>query len=273
MRFSLSRISMICCFALMANTQDNRVRSLVISGHSHNDYLQTRPLWEAIENNFISIEADIHLQGQALLVGHDGKDLKANVTLQALYLDPLRSYIHDHNGWVYPGQELILLIDIKSPAEATYRALENELNNYSEMLTRYRSDSVEKGAVAVVISGNRPRDLMLNENWRCATYDGRLDDLDNTLPKNFITLISDNWDNYFSWGGKGPLPVDERAKLIQIIHKAHAMGYMIRFWNLPAGDPALRIKVWTGLLALGVDLINVDHLKAYHDFIYNSTDY
>src|SRR5688572_31979100 len=58
--------------------------------HAHNDYEHTRPLIDALEFGFCSVEADIWLVNGQLLVAHDLKDAKAGRTLQALYLDPLR---------------------------------------------------------------------------------------------------------------------------------------------------------------------------------------
>jgi hypothetical protein len=257
----------VCALAVAVWTPAADSNRLVFSGHAHNDYQHPRPLWEAIGYKFISIEADIYLVGQDLLVGHDKEDLNEDRSLQSLYLEPLRLYINDRDGWVYPGHELILLIDIKSAAEPTYEILRKELTAYSDILTSYSSDHVERRAVAVVISGNRPREFMRNEEIRYATYDGRLEDLSGEKVENFMILISDNWQSHFSWRGEGPMPAAEREKLSGIIAGAHAKGYKIRFWNLPADDPACRRTIWTELISAGVDLISVDDLKAYHDFL------
>jgi len=259
------------CFSVVitAGTCRDNPAVLVISGHSHNDYQQIRPLWEALEKKFISIEVDIHLAGSELLVGHDAEDLKAENTLQSMYLEPLRSYIAGHNGWVYPGHELILLIDIKTAADSTYTILRDVLNKYAGMLTIYSAEKVKKGAVAVVVSGNRPRQLMSSEKVRYATYDGRLSDLNDSGPPNFIRLISDNWANYFSWRAKEPISAEEHKKLAEIVASAHARDYMIRFWNLPVSDPSCRRRVWTELLSAGVDLISVDNLEGYYEFLVN----
>jgi hypothetical protein len=248
-----------------ANSDDSLL--LTLSGHSHNDYQHARPLWDAIENKFISIEADIHLVGETLLVGHDPDDLDVHRTLQSLYLIPLRAYIHDHHGWVYPGVELILLIDIKTAAESTYEVLHRELAANSDILTTYLPDSIVRRAVSVIISGNRPRALMSRQTIRYATYDGRLEDLSGEISSNFMILISDNWAAHFAWRGTGPLSAADRKKLLELVTSAHAKGYKIRFWNLPVNDPSCRKTVWTELLSSGVDLLSVDDLKAYHDFL------
>src|SRR5271154_2391532 len=58
--------------------------------HAHNDYEHTRPLFDALDQGFTSVEADIYLVDGQLLVGHTRSSLKPERTLEKLYLDPLR---------------------------------------------------------------------------------------------------------------------------------------------------------------------------------------
>ncbi|MCS6919603.1 MAG: hypothetical protein NZM28_07520, partial [Fimbriimonadales bacterium] len=44
--------------------------------HSHNDYWRKRPLQDALECGFCSVEADIFLVDGKLLVGHDTHELR-----------------------------------------------------------------------------------------------------------------------------------------------------------------------------------------------------
>src|SRR4051812_6365807 len=69
--------------------------------HAHNDYEHARPLFDALDHGFCSVEADIWLVDGALLVAHDKKDLKPARTLQSLYLDPLRERTKANGGRVY----------------------------------------------------------------------------------------------------------------------------------------------------------------------------
>ena len=57
--------------------------------HAHNDYEHPRPLLDALDHGFTSVEADVWLVGDELLVGHDLADLVPGRTLEKLYLDPL----------------------------------------------------------------------------------------------------------------------------------------------------------------------------------------
>ena len=240
----------------------------ILSGHSHNDYLRRTPLWDALSLGFISIEVDIHLVEGALLVGHDEEDLDATRTLQSLYLDPLRDHVRAHNGWVYPSEHsLDLLIDIKSDARSTYEALRGVLAQYSDMLTTYSETRVQTKAISVIVSGNRPRRLMMAEDVRLATYDGRIEDLGSRVPHNFISLISDDWEDHFSWRGLGNLSDQDSRRLAQRLEAAHRSGYRLRFWNIPAPDHRPIEEVWSQLLDAGVDLLSVDDVNAYRDFL------
>src|SRR3984957_8511284 len=66
--------------------------------HAHNDYEHKRPLFDALDHGFCSVEADIHLVDGQLLVAHDLRDVNPNLTLQSLYLDPLRERIKQNGG-------------------------------------------------------------------------------------------------------------------------------------------------------------------------------
>jgi hypothetical protein len=89
--------------------------------HAHNDYEHDRPLSDALEHGFTSVEADVWLVDGELLVAHDREDVEAGVTLESLYLDPLTDLVKGNGRSVYPGWdgEFQLLIDIKSEGEAT----------------------------------------------------------------------------------------------------------------------------------------------------------
>src|SRR5687767_11068633 len=89
--------------------------------HAHNDYEHSRPLFDALDHGFCSVEADIWLAPEGLLVGHDKRDLKPGRTLQSLYLEPLRERVQANGGRIYAGGPMFyLLIDVKTEVEGTY---------------------------------------------------------------------------------------------------------------------------------------------------------
>jgi hypothetical protein len=261
----LSRIllaaAMVCAAVDVAAGSDT-VRPLA-QAHAHNDYLHTRPLVDALDHGFTSVEADIYLVDGKLLVAHEKRDLKPERTLQGLYLDPLRERVRAGGGSVYrDGGPFTLLIDIKSEGEATYIQLSKVLADYADMISVVREGKLETKAVNVIISGNRPRELMSAERVRYAGLDGRWSDLESDLPANFLPLVSDNWALYFKWRGQGPISDAERAKLDSAVAKAHAHGRKIRFWAAPDSPSA-----WRLLSASGVDLINTDNLAGLEGFL------
>ena len=227
--------------------------------HAHNDYEHERPLLEALERGFGSVEVDIHLVDGELLVAHDLEDVHPERTIQSLYLDPLHNHVLAHNGVVYSdAPPLILLIDIKSDGEATYSILRDVLKSYDGILTRFEEDKMIEGAVTAIISGNRPRAMMKAEEVRWAAYDGRLSDLgtDAPEPPSFIPLVSSNWNQIEAWYGDGVLSEKGQEKLKRAVDLAHQEGRIIRFWAT-SNNPI----VWDLLYEAGVDLLNADDLE------------
>ena len=236
--------------------------------HAHNDYEHDRPLHDALDRGFTSVEADVHLVDGRLLVAHDPEDVQEDLTLQSLYLDPLREQVRRNGGRVYPdGPQFTLLVDVKTGAEETYAALREVLQAYEEMLTTFGPDGQTDGAIVVIISGNRARETMAGEPVRYAAYDGRLEDLDSDGPATFIPLISDKWTSHFTWMGTGDMPESERKKLHRIVETAHAQGRRVRFWATPDDHSRAREAVWHELVSAGVDLINTDDLGGLQQFL------
>ena len=237
--------------------------------HAHNDYEHDRPLLDALSHGFTGVEADVWLVDGELLIAHDEEDLTPDRTLQGLYLDPLAQRIEENSGNVYAGSDepLTLLIDIKSDGPATYEALSNVLEGYADILTVYRDGEIEPGPVTAVVSGNRPREMMMEEDVRYAGYDGRMEDLETDTPASFMPLLSDNWTNVFDWTGEGEMPEDQRAKLEDIVSTAHDKGWEVRFWATPDEAGPQREAIWTVLDEVGVDLINTDDLAGLEEFL------
>lgn len=235
----------------------------LVQAHSHNDYEHTRPLLDALDQGFCSIEADIYLVNGALLVAHERSQVRPERTLQALYLDPLRERVRRNQGRLFMGgPPAILLIDVKTEAEPTYRVLSQVLRSYSEMLTRFTREGVQTNAITAIISGNRAHDLMASEAERFAALDGRPEDLVGTAPKELIPLVSEDWKKLFAWRGTGEFPAAERQRLRELVNKAHAQGRKIRFWGT-ADSP----KIWEVQFACGVDMLNADDLPGLAAFL------
>lgn len=177
----------------------------LVRAYAHNDYLHPRPLFDALDHGFCSVEADVWLVDGKLLIAHERSQVKPENTLQSLYLEPLRERVTKNGGRVYQnGPEFALLIDVKSQAEPTYVALSYALRPYIGMLTIFRTNATETNAVTVIISGNRARATMAAETLRFVAYDGRLEDLDSAASVQFIPWISSAWAQSFKWRGRRP---------------------------------------------------------------------
>ena len=198
--------------------------------HSHNDYEQKRPLDEALDQGFCSVEADIYLIDGQLLVAHNRADTRPGKTLQSMYLDPLRRRIRERGG-IYPGNPyFIQLIDIKTEARPTWLALEKVLENYRDVLSRFTDSGCQTNLITVIITGNRDIPGMAAEKERLAAVDGRLEDLKDNPPVSLIPQVSESWTDHFHWLGGSPFPAGEKERLDAMVASVHGQHRTLRFW-------------------------------------------
>ncbi|MDX1952018.1 MAG: phosphatidylinositol-specific phospholipase C/glycerophosphodiester phosphodiesterase family protein [Verrucomicrobiota bacterium] len=229
------------------------------AGHSHNDYRQEIPLWTALTNDFKSIEADVFLRKDKLLVAHDAIELCERKELTTLYLEPLKQYFSTRK---FNGNSLILLIDVKSEALSSYRQIEETLKPYESILTKFAGEKVLTNHVTVLISGNRAINKMERQRNRLAALDGRLSNLEEGSSAILYPLISQSWGSCFKWNGEGAMPEHEKKRLRQLVQKAHQNRQMIRFWGSPDVP-----ECWKELKAAGADLINTDRVLELARFL------
>ena len=230
--------------------------------HAHNDYQHPRPLQDALDCGFCSVEADIFLKNGALLVAHEAHETRPDRTLQALYLDPLRKRVRQNNGHVYPGgPEFTLLIDMKEDWRTLYPALRRVLVDYGDMLSTFENGKKQTNAIQVVISGNRGLKMFDGEAVRYAAYDGDFKNVGDGVSSALVPWISINWKTQFTWDGAEAMSDSERAHLKQLVTRVHAEHRLLRFWNAPDN-----LRSWSVLDEAGVDLINTDDLVGVRDF-------
>ncbi|KAF2516677.1 alkaline phosphatase [Flavobacterium foetidum] len=215
----------------------------LVTVHSHNDYNQAVPFWNAYANGASSIEADIFLKDNMLYVSHDEKGISAARTLEDLYLKPLETalkmdYKKEH--------KLVLLIDIKTEAKATLDKLISVLKKY-ETITRNKD-------IKIVVSGNRPDAETYKKYPDFIWFDYQ--EIDQTISKENwekVAMISVDYKKYSVWNGLGRLTHDDYNKVKSVIAKAKANNKPFRFWGCPDTKSA-----WKAFLELGVDIINTD---------------
>lgn len=236
--------------------------SYLENAHAHNDYQHPRPLVDALQLGFRSIEVDIWLAQDSILVAHDRKDLSLERNLESMYLKPLLKRFNENNGWIYsPNQTIILLIDIKSNGDEMYPKLKKLLEKYEAILRPQIPQ--QQPAVKAILSGNRPIQLVQQDPDNLVAIDGRLENLeDRNLNSRLFPIISDNW-RHFRWNGEGEFPQHEKDKLISIVKKTHAHGCILRFWATPENE-----NFWGTLREQGVDLIGTDDLDKLSKFLH-----
>ncbi len=239
------------------------------NAHAHNDYEHARPLLDALDNGFTSVEADVYLVEGTFYVYHDLPDtLYKSRSLENLYLKPLLKRIKANKGRVYPGYDdfFYLMIDFKSEANPAYKELTKLLRKYRRMISIVTNDQDElRKPVKIFISGHtgkRPYDEILADDKKPVALDGRPDELGRGISAAMMPVVSNNYRNFLSWTGKGNVNPQEQEQLRDLVERAHAEGKKVRLWAAPDVP-----EVWAFLLDNGVDLINTDRLLQLRQFL------
>ena len=235
--------------------------------HSHNDYAQERPFYGAYEARSASIEADIFLVDGQFYVGHDEEDLRPELTLEAMYLDPLFEAFKKNGQRGYPnGEPLQLLVDLKDGAE-TLGALQKliEEKGYKQLFDTTKNPT----AVSLVITGDQITPEHFADYAPYVLQDGRIDRGDANLlaqytevQLKYVPLVSQEFQNFSQWDGQSEISKEDRALLKELVDEAHAKGVKIRFWGIPDTE-----RAWQLTLDLGIDFINTDHPQQVRDWL------
>ena len=228
----------------------------VANAHSHNDYVQKQPFYLAYEEQFGSIEADIHLVEGKLLVAHDLKNVSKSKSLEKLYLEPLDYFIKKNNGSPFSdtSKHLQLLIDQKTDAIPTLQIL-------VELLKKYPS-IIQNKKITITITGNRPAPTEYQQYPSYIFFDGRPNENYTKEALSKISMISVDLGDYIK--NKFPLniPEEENKNILKTIQQAHAIHKKFRFWGVPDYPSA-----WKKMMELQVDYLNTDHINNLSDFL------
>lgn len=217
-------------------------------GHSHNDYLRVRPLEDALEQGFRSVEADVWLTGDSVRVSHLGWIYDG--TLAELYLDPLEARVRARGSVLGDGEPFLLWLDLKSPDRRLGERLREVLGRY-EMFRR--------GAVTAVLTGaSEPKRAYFSgaSGPAGAIRDSlRFDPDDPTRagPEDPWGWYSLSWSSLLDWDGAGEAPAEQLARLRERVGRVHAKGRKLRIWGGPD-----RPEAWRAQLDAGVDLVGTD---------------
>lgn len=243
LRHLLLALALTCCGAAAAQPP--------VLIHSHNDYAQRVPFYQAYAQQVSSIEADVFLHDGQLLVGHDVEDLRADMTFEALYVEPIVTLFARNGGRAFrdSDQTLQLMVELKSETDPTLRAVAALLGRWPEVF----DPEVNPAAVRVAVTGRVPVPEAFDRYPRFLGFDGAWDAGYTPAQLERIALISTNFRDFSQWNGKGTIIPAEKARIEQVINRAHELGKPVRFWNAPEGT-----TVYYTFYDMGIDYINTD---------------
>lgn len=234
------KVYKVFLFFLLANTIVAQNISYV---HSHNDYSQAVPFWNAFSAGATSIEVDVFLKNNTLYATHSEADIIEERTIENMYLEPLQKVVSLGLGNTHNIQ---LLIDVKSEAHKTLEELIEVVNKYPEL--------IKNNKISFIISGNRPKPDEYKNYPDFIKFDYQ--SLDNISLDAWekVALISLDFGNFSQWNGKGRLIKTDKEKITEVIKIAHSFNKPFRFWGTPDSKSA-----WKCFTDLGIDFINTDH--------------
>ncbi|KAF1847918.1 uncharacterized protein K460DRAFT_307622 [Cucurbitaria berberidis CBS 394.84] len=254
--------------------------------HSHNDYWRDVPFYSGLSYGAVSIEADVYLIDGTLYVGHEHAALTKKRTLDSLYIQPILDTLKrqnpstpftqpDEQNGVFDtasSQTLYLFIDLKTPANVTWPAVLSALEplRSGKWLSTYDGKKFQTKPITVIGTGNTQLADVQNYLPRDVFLDGPLAKLNTTeyanLTANESPIASTNFEESFGVVKKREFNVTQLDILKQQVETAHKKGIKTRYWNQPNYPVGTRNAVWRTLWDGGVDLLNVDDLKAAAEF-------
>jgi hypothetical protein len=227
-----------------------------VRAHAHNDYEHARPLFDALDQHFESVEADVWWSGTDLGVSHLGPPFKG--TLKDLYLDPLAAQVSAHGGSVYgDGKPFYLWIDLKDGRQELMDTLAAQLSS-ATMLTTFDDSTEIPGAVTVVLTGDAAAKTALANRagpraWIRDSNDYSPNDPPADTRWGYYAV---NYFTFLTWAGDGAtMPRAQKVQLKNLIDGARLTGRRLRIYSSPE-TPAY----WAAARELGLDFISTDDL-------------
>ncbi len=217
--------------------------------HAHNDYAQANPIVEALQNDCYSLEVDVALYDNELVISHDDKKLSKKKSFSKYYLKPLIDELKDYD------KSIVLLVDIKEYSDKLLEVLHQDLLLYDRHIIRRQRPT--KRGLQIVLSGDIPRKQIIEQGKYFYFFiDGRLENLAHEYANHNMPWISMDIKKTCAWKGHQRPKSDDIKKLRAVIKKVHQHNKKIRLWNTPDNQ-----LMWNTLIALGVDIINTDQPK------------
>lgn len=223
--------------------------------HSHNDYLQKVPFWDAYSGGAQSIEADVILENGKLTVAHEKESIDPNKTLSSLYFEPIQKGLA---LGLIEEIDFTLLVDLKTEAYSTLDKVIEEAQKFESI---FYSDSNPEG-LKLIISGSRPKVEDYSKYPSFIEFDYQSRDLDASLPWDKIGMVSLSFRSFSVWNGKGRIVESELKPIEEFVAKVHSFNKPVRFWATPDSKTS-----WNAFAMMGVDYINTDDPKGAFDYL------
>ena len=232
-----------------------------VYAHAHNDYEHSRPLLDALDHRFYSVEADVYFSEGRFEVSHNGFNAKG--TLAELYLDPLQERVTQSGSVHGDGLTFTLWVDLKDDHPELVSRLDALLQQYP-MLSKNDANVVDPEAVDVVLTGNAAAKERFSQS---ATVRRAFRDSNNFSPTDppadpFWRYYALDWGRYIGWNGGAAIPPDTVERLQCILGLADANERKVRFYAAP-DVPA----VWDAILEHGGDFVGTDKLAELSDHL------
>jgi len=244
-------------------------------GHSHNDYLQKRPLYQAIELGYGSIEIDICLTHttKELKVAHIPWFLSGKKNIEELYFAPLAKMIDEKDSlFKYTiDNPLHLLIDFKKNADSTYKYLQRVFVKYNKYITQYKNgEIIYKAPLVINITGNKPWNAIMKDSITYAKIDGGfrlnktapygLNNFDTSYVK-YIGRVASNYKQLLKFKKKFENEETFFWVLKENIKTYNDAGITTRYYEVPNNK-----KSWEFIIKCGISWVNVDKLVDFSNF-------
>lgn len=224
--------------------------------HAHNDYAHRKPLLDALDQGFQSIEIDVFPRGRKLKVAHIPGFLWLKKDIERLYIKPFaRRFRHNPEAW--QARRVIFMVDIKEKPARCYALMQQITAKYPDLF--HRQGHTDGKPLEILFSGAKPWDEVLADTSGLFALDGNPGHAsDHRFSHLKMPRVSSAYSSHFTWRGEGAMPEKERAELRRLVALAHDNGRQIRFWAMPQHP-----NVWAVFAEMGVDWLNIDDLKGY----------
>ncbi|MBL8924041.1 MAG: hypothetical protein JNJ54_34610 [Myxococcaceae bacterium] len=234
---------------------DSGLRSPVFK-HAHNDYEHARPLFDALDQRFESVEADVWLNGDDIGVSHTGAPFKGS--LKSLYLEPLAQQARQRGS--INGAPFFLWLDLKQGDGKLLDLIAAQLGEYPGVFTRFQDDQPAlSAAVTVILTGNDAGKKALVQRASPRPYardSNSYSPMDPPADSRWGAYAL-NYYAFMQWDGVGAIPPVQKKQLENLVNGAHALGRQVRLYGCPETK-----EWWRAAKAAGVDFVGGDDLAA-----------